>query len=103
MAQKAVVILLAQNVRAQVRCVECRKLHVIYCNKKLDIRHQMILARALSDFDYTCWAEIFPPEEKSINCCKTGIAMCDAGGGATPRTLEEKTFALIVGQRRSMF
>ena len=52
-----------QNARAMVVCIECKKPRVIYCNKKLDVIHRMILARALSSCDYTCGSNIFPPME----------------------------------------
>ena len=63
-ATKDTVSLSAQNSRAQVICAECSKPRVIYSNTKLDIRHKMMLAKSLSDHDYTCGSHLFSPAEK---------------------------------------
>ena len=54
----------AQTARAVVTCVECRKPRVIYCKSKLDYRHKVILAKNITSFEYSCGAELFPPNEK---------------------------------------
>ena len=61
---KSEVAMSAQNGRARVICAECTKPRVVYCNKKLDIRHKMMLARCLSSFDYTCGSHLFSPNDK---------------------------------------
>ena len=37
---------------------------VIYCKSKLDYRHKVILAKNVTSFEYSCGAELFPPNEK---------------------------------------
>ena len=56
---KSEVAMSAQNGRARVICAECTKPRVVYCNKKLDIRHKM-----MSSFDYTCGSHLFSPNDK---------------------------------------
>ena len=53
-----------QTARATVTCVECRKHRVIYSSKKLDFRHNVILARNITSFEYSCEAHLFPPSEE---------------------------------------
>lgn len=60
---KSEVALSAQNARAQVICTDCSKPRVVYCKKKLDYRHKMMLAKSVSNYDYTCGSHLFPPTE----------------------------------------
>ena len=61
--EKSVVALSAQNARAQVVCTDCSKPRVVYCNKKLDIRHRMMIAKSISNYDYTCGSHLFSPSD----------------------------------------
>ena len=51
----------AQNARATVSCVECRKMRVIYFRNRLRQRQQLSIALALSEYEYTCGSHFFPP------------------------------------------
>ena len=53
-----------QNDRALVKCIECNKPRVIYCNTKLDSRNKMMLSKNVREFEFTCGSHLFPPEEK---------------------------------------
>ena len=55
----------AQNARALIVCVECEKPRVIYAKTKLDVRQQLLLAKTISNYEYSCGAHLFPPTEKS--------------------------------------
>lgn len=52
----------AQNARAIVECVDCRKPRVVYANSCTWIsKFKLDLALLLSEYDYTCGAVITPP------------------------------------------
>lgn len=54
-------VITAQNARALVTCVECRKPRVLYSKQKLSQRQELTLALTLSEYDYTCGAPVLPP------------------------------------------
>ena len=56
----------AQTARATVTCTECQKPRVVYSNKKLSSRQEVLLAVTLSEYEYSCGSELFPPNEASI-------------------------------------
>ena len=51
----------AQTARATVTCVECQKPRVIFSNKKLSTRQEMLLAVTVSEYEYSCGSTLFPP------------------------------------------
>ncbi|KAL8607708.1 hypothetical protein ACOMHN_039382 [Nucella lapillus] len=51
----------AQNARATAVCIECRKPRVVFCNRKLSQRQEILLATTLSETDYSCGSHLFPP------------------------------------------
>ena len=55
----------AQNTRAVVYCVECKKPRVIYSKNKLNHNQRMLLGKSISSFEYSCRAFLFPPDTKS--------------------------------------
>ncbi|WAR05994.1 LOW QUALITY PROTEIN: hypothetical protein MAR_021363 [Mya arenaria] len=54
-----------QNARAIATCIECRKPRVVYSKTKLSQRKEVLLATCLSDYDYSCGAQLFPPSAPS--------------------------------------
>ena len=66
-----------QTARATVTCIECRKPGVTCSSKKLDFRHNVILARNITSFEYSCGAHLFPPSEKR----KLAVSFPNGGGG----------------------
>ncbi|XP_070559193.1 uncharacterized protein [Ptychodera flava] len=54
----------AQTARASLQCVECRKPRVIYAKTKLSQTDQIKLAILMSENDYTCGAELSPPDHR---------------------------------------
>ena len=80
----------AQNARATVLCIECRKPRVIYSKQKLSERHNMTVTLALSEFDYSCGAPLLP-----ITCPLARSVMCRAAlGCATPVEVPYYTSAI---------
>ena len=57
-----------QNARGVVRCVECSKPRFYYCKNKLSSRQlNILLVRAVTEFDYTCGAPLSDPDDtKSV-------------------------------------
>lgn len=52
----------AQNARALIECVECRKPHIVYCRGTTWCsRYRLELALLLSENDFTCGSPITPP------------------------------------------
>ncbi|KAK7092705.1 hypothetical protein V1264_008410 [Littorina saxatilis] len=56
----------AQTARATAECVECQKPRVVYSSKKLNQRQQVLLASSLSEFEYSCGSQLFPPSCGSL-------------------------------------
>ena len=55
----------AQNARAVITCVECEKPRVIYGKTKLNARQELLIAKTLSTYEYSCGDHLFPATEKS--------------------------------------
>ena len=90
------IVMSEQNARALVKCIECNKPRVIYCNTKLDVRHKIMLSKNVREFEFTCGSHLFPPEEKHCTCTyyTSELVMCNASGVMHAK-LDEKTFACI--------
>ena len=56
----------AQTARATVICTECQKPRVIYSNKKLSSRQEVLLAVTVSEYEYSCGSKLFPPNDPSL-------------------------------------
>ena len=56
-----------QCARSVVACVECRKPRVLCAKQKLSRRHELSLATALSEFDYTCGSPLLAPDHPLVD------------------------------------
>lgn len=67
---------IAQNARAVVSCVECRKPRLVYSHHRLTDRQMMTIVLATSEYDYTCGGPLLPPSNAMYKnvMCRTKIS-----------------------------
>lgn len=74
----------AQTARGVVHCVECRKPRLFYSKTKLTDRQSLLVAKCVSEFDYTCGSDLVNPEIASLKgvltrknmTCGNPVEMC---------------------------
>ncbi|CAG2185017.1 unnamed protein product [Mytilus edulis] len=59
-------IFTSQNARGVVKCVECLKSRVYYSKTRLTERHQTLIALNISEYDYSCGAELADPNQSVL-------------------------------------
>ena len=66
----------AQKARVVVYCVECERPQVIYPTNKFNRNQRMILAKSISNFEYSCRAFPSPPDTMSGTLCIRPSLQC---------------------------